>query len=92
MKKIILSLVILGAAFFISPLKAKAQYYNYPPYIAAQRATAYAMARARYKRATARKKAKRKVIRRKTRRVSMLQLNDFKFKPETFPLKRANIV
>lgn len=94
MKKMLLSAVIFGFALFIIPTKLQAQtpYYNYPPYIASQRAAAYAMARAKYKRATARKKATRKTVRRKTRRVSMLQLNEFKFKPEIYSAKKADIV
>lgn len=94
MKKLLLCAAIFGFALFIIPTKLQAQtpYYNYPPYIASQRAAAYAMARARYKKATARKKAKRKVVSRKTRRVSMLELNEFKFKPEMYKAKRADIV
>lgn len=88
MKKLLLSAIIFGVVLFIVPLKAKAQYYNYPPYIASQRAVAYAMANARYRKATARKKAKKQSVRRKKRRVSMLQTNDLKFKPELYSARR----
>ena len=83
MKKVLFGSLLLGL-LFILPGKTQAQFYS--PYIynnnaLLNRALAHQRARTAYNRKVSKKKVSRKVVRQKTRRVSMLQLNEFKFKP-----------
>ena len=94
MKKV-LFLGLLFGLLVVIPGKIQAQFYS--PYIynnnaLVNRALAHQRAKAAYNRKVSRKKSNRKVVRRKTRRVSMLQLNEFKFKPEIYSAKKADIV
>lgn len=93
MKKILFGSLLLGL-LFILPGRVQAQFYS--PYIynnnaLVNRALAHQRAKAAYNRKVSRKKSK-KVVRRKTRRVSMLHLNEFKFKPEIYSAKKSEIV
>lgn len=93
MKKILFFGLMFGI-LFILPGKVQAQFYS--PYIynnnaLLNRALAHQRAKAAYNRKVAKKRTSKKVVRRKTRRVSILQLNEFKFKPEV-SVKRADIV
>lgn len=96
MKKILLTVAILGFVSFVFPSRIKAQYtvpyYNDMGYITAQRAAARAAAKARYRKVTAQKKAKKKVVRRKSRRVSSLLMDGQRFKNVPFLTNKIDIV